>query len=284
MYQIIFFQFRLALLAITFCIVSANSVYPQNRKIDSLRQVLSTAKNEAKADIFYELAYEYIIVDVAVASQFAKDSYSVSMEMGDSLRMVKAGRLLSSAYRRSEKLDSAVWIAEKVLAIALRNNFRDELKILYNSLAIAYSFRAEYDNALDYHFRSLIARERDGNKSEISITLNNIGFVYFKLNNYEKALEYYERSLDLKNEIKDTYDLDRVLINIGLCNIHIRNFDAALESITDGLSACGGNCTDEIRVEGEFGLGVANYGLGRSRRRGLRRRTAHGRWDLAYRS
>ena len=260
-YQIIFF-FLIRLLAISaLSFLSTGIAIGQEQRIDSLLRVLHLSKNGQKADVFYELAYEYIVVDVDEARKYSRASLETARQIGDSLKMVKAGRLLTSAYRRLEMLDSAVLAAENALSIALRNDYREETKILFNSLALAYSFKAEYDRALDYHFRSLVARERDGDKKEISITLNNIGFVYFKLKNYEKALEYYQRALELKKEAEDTWDLDRVLINIGLCNIHLKHFGDALRSINEGFSACGTNCSDEIKIEGEFGLGVANYGL-----------------------
>jgi signal transduction histidine kinase len=237
----------------------------QTHQIDSLLKLLPHVSKAAdKADVYYELAYEYIILDVELALKYSKLSYFESGKVGDSLRMVKAGRLLTSAYRRLDKIDSSIITARNVLNISIRNNYPGEIKILFNSLAMAYSLKAEYDRALDYHFKSLVLREEDGNKSEISITLNNIGFVYFKLKNYEKAIDYFNRSLELKKEINDTWDLDRVYLNIGLCNIQLMNFNEALESIKKGLAICGSNCSDEVLMEGVYALGVANYGLDRN--------------------
>ena len=73
-----------------------------------------------------------------------------------------------------------------------------------NGLALDYTYIAEYDKALEYHFRISCVREEEGNKAEISITLNNIGLVYFKLHNYESALKYYEKCLAIKGEVQDT--------------------------------------------------------------------------------
>ena len=74
----------------------------------------------------------------------------------------------------------------------------DEYKKILNGLAVAYTFKAEYDKALEYNFQSLVVREAEGDKAEISITLNNIGLVYFKLHNYEGALKYYNQMFKLK--------------------------------------------------------------------------------------
>jgi signal transduction histidine kinase len=260
-YQFSLVFFTRYTLALAFSLFLIAPIQGQDRKVDSLLQQLPKSGNSQRADVLYELAYEYIVIDVSEALKYSLESYTTARGVGDSLRMVKAGRLITSAYRRMEKLDSAIYFAEIALDIAIRNRYTEEMKILYNSVAIAYAIRAEYDKALEYHFKSLVVREKDGNKSEISITLNNIGFVYFKLKNYEKALEYFEKSIALKDEVGDTYDMDAALINVGLCNIHLKKFNEALVSISKGLSICALNCSDEIKIEGEFGLGVAYFGL-----------------------
>lgn len=236
--------------------------FSQEHKIDSLKKLInSTADRTAKADLLYQLSYEYIVIDLDEALRNALSSQGLAYEIGDSLRIVKASLVISSAFRRLEQIDNAIIEAKRGLEISTRNNFLTERKILLNSLAIAHSLKAEYDQALGYHFQSLIMREESGTKAEVSITLNNIGFVYFKLKNYEKALEYYLKSLELKLSEKDLHDLDKLYINIGLCNIHLKNFEVALESIEKGFKTCSPNCTEEILIEGDFGKGVAYFNL-----------------------
>lgn len=247
------FQILLILVSVT--------AYSQNARIDSLIKLNASASGVDKADVLYELAYEFIDVDNIQAVEFSTESRLYSARIGDSLRIVRACRLQSSAYRRLEILDSAISTAKFGLDIAVRNGFRDEVKILLNSVAITHSLKAEYDVALAYHFESLIIREEIGTQSEVSVTLNNIGFIYFKLKNYQKALEYFERALNIKREIKDVYGLDRLLINLGVCNIHLKDFARALNSIKEGLKVCEENCGSDILIEGESGLGVAYYYL-----------------------
>ena len=96
-------------------------------------------------------------------------------------------------------------------------------------MAVGYTYKAEYDKALDHHFQSLVLREKEGNKAEISITLNNIGLVYFKLHNYEGALKYYNQCLAMKQEVKDSVDLHVLYLNLGLCYLHLKKFEEAKE-------------------------------------------------------
>ncbi len=246
---------QLMLFSCTFC-------YAQNDVIDSLRTLLNNKTGNDRFDALYELSFNLILKDDnGSALKYADDAYKLAEMSGDSLRMVKGVLVKGSALRRLERIDESIDIYKLGIRVSNQNGYKNELKILLNSIAIAYSLKADYDNALEYHFQSLIVRERIGNKSEISITLNNIGFVYFKLRNYEKAREYFSRALSLRKEASDTYDLDRLLINLGMTNVHLGNFDDALNYINEGLKTCGESCSDDVIVEGKFGLGVSYYGL-----------------------
>jgi signal transduction histidine kinase len=238
----------------------------QNKTLDSLNLLLPNSKGTERVDLLYEISYNLILVagnDRAL--ELADESLNLAAEAGDSLRMVKAILVKGSALRRLERLNEAIQVSTFGLKIAKRNGYKSEVKILLNSIGLAHTFNANYGNALDYLFESLVVREAEGNKQEISIALNNIGFVYFKIKDYEKAIEYYTRSLKLKREVNDNYDLDRLLINIGLCYNQIKGdqskFVKAQKYIQEALEVCGSGCSEPIRIEANFGLGVSYFQL-----------------------
>ena len=261
MYQI-FYRSPKLLLLVTFLWV-LNTSYAQS--IDSLKEVLKGKSGKDKFDVLFSLSRASTAVSWDEAFAYANQANELAYEIGDTLRIVKSCRLKAQILRRLDRLDDAIRSFETAYAIAKRYQrdpaYLTEIKYILNGLGLAHTFIANYDKALDFHFQSLVIREKEGDKAEISVTLNNIGLVYFKLRNYEKAKEYFSRSLDLKNEVKDTYDLDRLLINLGMANIHLKNFDEAMDYINRGLKTCDKNCNDDVVVEGEFGLGVANFGL-----------------------
>jgi signal transduction histidine kinase len=231
-------------------------------KVDSLENALSSASGVKKIDVLYQITYELIDVDNNKALEFANEGYTLAMASGDSLRIVQISRLLGSTLRRLERLDDAIDVSVKALRISRRNKFHSEVKILLNAIAIAYSLKADYDKALEFHYQSLIIREEEGDKLEISIALNNIGFVYFKLRNYETALNYWNRALKLRREAKSNNQMESLLINLGTCHIHLKHYDQAQQYLREGLAMCGENCSDQIVTEGQFSLGVSFYSIG----------------------
>lgn len=244
-------------LVLLILIFSKNAI-GQNRTIDSLL-VLYNNPDKKQFDVVFELARQNILLNQnTIALEYSYEALKIA---DDSLEIVKANRINGAALRRLERVQEASVVATKALKIAQRHNYKDEIKYLLNSLALIHTNLADYDKALDYNFQSLVVREAEGDKSEISIANMNIGVVYFKLRNYDKALEYFKRSLELKNEINDNYDRDRVLINIGISYTHLKKFKDALENIDKGFRECGGNCNQDIKIEGEFGRGVAHFYL-----------------------
>lgn len=264
MYQI-FYRSLKPILLLTI-LLSYCGLFAQSKSIDSLKSLLTTKSGVEKFDVVFELSRAYAATgnwDEAFTN--INQANSLAYELGDSLRIVRSYRVKAQVLRRMDRLDESIQVFELALPIAVRNQRKDgflvELINILNGVAIAHTFSANYDKALEFHFQSLVIKERQGDKAEISITLNNIGLVYFKLKNYEKAREYFNQSLKLKQEVKDTYDLDRLLINLGLSHVHLKNFKEALDFINQGLSLCMDKCSDETIIAGEFGLGVANYGL-----------------------
>lgn len=261
MYQIFYRSLKLILL--TALLWSNQGSFGQS--IDSLKALLDGKSGTDKFDILFSLSIEYTSTSWYEAFEYSNQANELAYQLGDSFRIVKSCRLKAQILRRLDKLDESIKAFETALSIAERNQDRDrfltEIKYVLNGLAITHTFLANYDKALEFHFRSLVLREREDDKFEISVTLNNIGLVYFKLRNYERAKEYFDRSLILRIESKDNYDLDRLYINLGMTSIHLKNFDVALDYISQGLKTCENNCSNDVILEGEFGLGVANFGL-----------------------
>ena len=256
MYQI---NYKLGFLLLAIFISTGICAQTTTSSIDSLKSILKEKSGHGRYEILYQLAYDLFDVDNREASVYARQAYDLAYDVGDSLKIVTSGRLAGQIYRRIEQLETSIDVLKEVLPIAKRNSYEDEEKKILNALALTHTLRAEYDEALKYNFQSLVIREKGGKKDEVSVALNNIGLVYFKLKNYERAVEYYERCLKIKNEINYTYDMDRLLINLGLCYNQLKNYKEARKFITNAFSFCDSTCSEAIRIEGNFGLGVSYF-------------------------
>jgi len=246
-------------LVLMLVLVSLVSLAQNDRKIDSLRSRLATRNGLDRFDVLYELVFEYLEKeDFQQSLASIEEAKELAFHFGDSLRIVKTGRVKGQILQRLDRQGEAIIEFQKVLRVSMRGNFVNEYTNILNALAIAYSYQANYDKALQFHFECLQLREKGSNLEDISATLNNIGFVYYKLNNYEKALEYYKRILDQSYDVSFKHTL---FINIGLCYNELHDFSTARKFIDDGLRLCAPICSEVTKLQGKFALGVSLFYL-----------------------
>ena len=140
-YQKLFF--RVTFLSLLALLAVINSPAQDQAKVDSLRKLLGKGSKTDQFDSMYGLGYELFDKDNVQAIGYVKDAYKLAREIGDSLRIVKSGTTYGQLMRRFDKLEEAIEITEEMLAIAKRHKFAKETGLLLNSMAIAYTFRAE---------------------------------------------------------------------------------------------------------------------------------------------
>jgi signal transduction histidine kinase len=236
--------------------------FAQDHQIDSLKHLLSEVQGKPRFEVLYELARLNANRDYEVALSYATQASEIALSLGDSSGIVKSGRAKGQMFVQMNNYEAAIQEFKPMLGIARRNRFNDQLKFLLNGLALAYTYQANYDKALEYHFQSLVTREAEGNKSEISIAYNNIGLVYYKLRDFEQALDYFLKSLAIKREANDFYDIEGCLGNIGLCYNALSENQKAIKYLNEALTYCEDNCNPDKLAEIYFTLGSSNLGIG----------------------
>lgn len=263
MYDINFYKIKRVCLLLVFILSVLLNAHSQTaKKIDSLKFEIEKRSGIARYDPMINLIrLQAKTNQIEKALELAISANQLALEQGDSFRIVNSLRIIGQLHTRNDKPSEAQEILQKALSIAKRHKMRTEFSTILNSLAIAYTIQAKYDKALEIHFQALKMREEDNDHEEISRSLNNIGLVYFKLKNYEKALEFYERALRLKKEGRDSNFLDHLLVNIGLCYNQQKNFSKAHEYFSLAFKECANNCSDQLKLDGQFGLGVSYFGL-----------------------
>jgi tetratricopeptide (TPR) repeat protein len=192
---------------------------------------------------------------------YVNQASELSESLGDSLMIVKSGRLKSLLYRRFDKIDSSMVIAGKILPISERHGFDVETRKILNGMALVYSSKALYDKALTSFFRILELSGPEENTREIAAVFNNIGLVYFKLDELDKALYYFNRSMAVKEKIKDMFDYETTLMNIGLCYAYKKQYTLAQEFTDKVFKWCDGTCSSDFIGKATFNRGLIAYGL-----------------------
>jgi len=223
-------QFRIILIFNLIFLVF-NSVYSQDMvKIDSLRQVIVSAKHDTiKIQALLKIGklYEDIIPDTSLSNY--NKALKLSQKNKNQEYIAVCFNHLGIVYNNKSNNDKAIEYYTKALNI--NKQLGDKLGIARNylNIGVIYLRQDNYNKALESYFKSLKIVEELGNKYGIAINFGNIGIVYFKQNNNDKALEYYLKALNICEEIDDKYGIARHLVNIGNVNLAKNNTDEALE-------------------------------------------------------
>lgn len=247
------------ILAVLCLVFGANSARGQN--IDSLKALLAHAKGGERVDVLYELSSRLSKKDPAMSLEYGREAYRLVHQLCDSAGLVRTGQITAKALRVQGKMDSAIRIYEIILPISEKLELDyDRIQIL-NSYALALTFSAQYDKALNYYFQSLNIRSVYNDTLSIITTLHNTGLVYYKLEDYHRALYYFTTCFELKTKAKDSFDMDILMINMGLCYAYLNDFQKATDHICLGLEACGTSCPPAREMEAAFAFGVKSFGL-----------------------
>lgn len=228
---------------------------------NSINNITKIPEEIESSSLLYEFAFAYTDVDTLLLLAQCDSSIAIVNKFGDSTLLIDGYRKKAWIFRHIQKFQKSVDLLDKAISIATRTKGK-ALKMLYNEQGLNYYFLGNYSKALENHLKCLMLCELYGDKSEISTSFYNVGLVNYKLRNYEKALEYFHSSLSLKHASKDSFERNLLLITTGFCYAGLKNFPAALKVISEGLTACGKNCNEEVQLVGNFGLGMILFNQG----------------------
>jgi two-component system sensor histidine kinase UhpB len=226
------------LILICFCCYSG-LCHGQNSKVDSLLQLLKTAKEDtAKVNTLNALADElqYSIPDTSIllSTQALKRAEKIKWQLG----IGKSHRNLGSWYRCKGDYVLSLEHYSKALEICdqlEKSGIKPKSQILnlksktIGNMGNVYLEQGDYPKALDYYFKALGMAENLGDKKSQSINLGNIGIVYSDQSDYPKAIDYYFRALKMSEELGDKIGVETNLGNIGICYMEQGNYPKALD-------------------------------------------------------
>ncbi len=205
----------------------SNGLAQNNPTIDSLKQVLKTAKHDTTRMAVYIAWGEEIYLnnpDSAVLlwqkSQVVAEKLLITKPNIALLKTVK--KYLAVAinntgwvYYIQGDIPKALKHYGKSLQLEKEIGNKEGIANSLNNIGLVYKNQGDIPNALEYYGKSLQLKEEIGDKQGIATSLNNMGGIYYEQGDIPNALEYYGKSLLLKEEIEDKQGTAYLLSNIG---------------------------------------------------------------------
>lgn len=136
---------------------------------------------------------------------------------------------LSAAFEKNDQSDSAIYLANKALAISLKLKYQLGISEAYSNLGNISRHKANYPDALNYYYKGLATDEVIDNKTGALLKLGNIGVIYFNQNENSKALEYYDRAQKVAEKMNDRKAIAHILANKADVYSNLQKIDTALK-------------------------------------------------------
>jgi serine phosphatase RsbU (regulator of sigma subunit)/Tfp pilus assembly protein PilF len=212
----------------------------QNHQIDSLKEVISTAKHdttkinalEAWDNIIYisnpnlDLELNKQIQDICennLTKQLTKKEIH-KFKKGIAFSLNNIGSIFSDQGDYTKALDYYT----KSLKIHKELENKKGVSAILGNIGSIYKNQGDYAKAIDYYTKSLKIAKEIENKKVIASSFNNIGLIYWKKGNLLEGLNYFNNSLKIQEEIGNKSAISTCLINIGNIYVDQNNYQEAL--------------------------------------------------------
>ena len=215
-----------------FFLLGAGLAY--SASVDSLENMLKSAKGDLKVKTLNELFRAHMSSDPVKAIGYSREALALATEIGDRKGMAASYNNLGIAYRSQGALDKALeyYLVSLHIYEALAN--KEGLATTKNNIGTIYSLKKDFGQAMKYFEESNAAFTELGDQQKIIGSMNNLGNLHSDLQLYEQALKFYSGAYQLSE--KSGRSFSDPLNNIG--NLYFRqgNYQRAVEYYTRALA------------------------------------------------
>ena len=204
--------------------------FAQNKKIDSLQQVLKTAKDDTnKVNVLLTLSDRFLTTNLTEAINYGKLALLAAQKSGSKKHIAYAEEILGNAYNALPDYANALDYYQKALKTATEISFQREIWINLIYINHVYASLKDYANALDYCQQALKMSREIGDKWIEARSLSNVGRVYFDLLNYPKAIDYFKQAVQLSSQLGKKVVEGNNLNFIGDVYEKVQDYNKALD-------------------------------------------------------
>jgi tetratricopeptide (TPR) repeat protein len=213
------------------------SLHSQNRALDSLFNVLKTAKEDTnKVNLLHALGSALNQVgDYTKASEFSNQSLKLAQQLNYKVGIANSLLDLGNISQNNNDYGAALKYFDNSLAIYTEKGDKEGIGSAFNGIGTVYWSKGEYPNALGYFSKGLEIFKKIGNKRRMIAAYSNIGAVYHIFGKYPEALKFQLIALKLVEELEDKSQLIKSYNNIALIYISMQNYPLAVNYFSKGL-------------------------------------------------
>ena len=219
--------------AFVMLLITTNS-FSQDNRIDSLKKLLATPKNDTvTAARFIELALVTILDDSSLS--YLNRAYDLSRKLswkrGQARSLIYRGFLFGVTGNEVRGLTDLL----EALPISEALNDSSLLGRCLNVLGLLYLTTEDYQRSLHYLTRAHSVAKALGDNRTIFSAATNMGDLYARMENADSALFYNNVCYQIANMSKDEGQLAWSFKGLGTTHYLLKNYDLAFTYLYKGL-------------------------------------------------
>lgn len=222
-------------MAAAFLLLVPPFAFPQQNVIDSLENLLQTAKDTNRVNILIRLSGQYYRKSPQKSIEISVEALELAKKIDFKRGTAKSHNMLGVGYSSLGNYSMGLENYLEALRIFEELGENISVGITSNNIGIIYKNLGNYSEAINFYLKSLSISEKTENQQGIIIALNNIGNIYYDWQKYDFALEYFRRTLALLENTGDKNRIAVLLNNIGEVYYNKEVYDTALTYFSRSL-------------------------------------------------
>jgi two-component system, NtrC family, sensor kinase len=222
---------------ILFLLLCAWPCSAQNKKIDSLKKVLQSEKEDTnKVNTLIELGRALRQDNDCINALKILD-----LALGMSVKMnLKTGKgdiyhQKGLAYQNLKNFPEAMKNYTAALEIRLVGNDKSRVAITFERISDLNYLSDNYPEGLKNAFSGLKYMEESGEKNNMSHAYGRVAFMYYSENNLPEAMKYYILTCKTGKEIGDIFNTADAVCKMGDIYFKQNNYDSALKNYAEAI-------------------------------------------------
>ncbi|MGI8952563.1 MAG: tetratricopeptide repeat-containing sensor histidine kinase [Chitinophagaceae bacterium] len=205
-------------------------LYAQNKKIDSINNLIANAKTDtARINLLNEKARVYtennLDSAINISSTAIEKAKQIQYQKGEANAYNMLGIALT--YKGSFALAAANYKAAEQIYRQTADS--EGLNKLYRGYGMYYGMQSKYDSSIIFFKKNIEFDERNNKQKDLSSAYQNVAVSYTMLSNYQQALFYQSKALKLAENMNDTSALAYVNLNMAISYSNVSDYERCEE-------------------------------------------------------
>ena len=209
----------------------------QTPRIDSLKQVLKTAKEDTnKVNSLFRLGRDLFMMgkfDTAVVLE--KQADDLAQKLSYTKGVASSNKITGNIYGTLGNYPKALEHYYKAINAYKEMGNQKGIASIYNNIGLVFERQGNYVEALKMLLSSLKTAEEMGDNSEMGASHYNIGNVYYNQHKYDDALHHYSAALKMMKEVGNKRNIATCYIGLGNVYTSVNNYSEALKQFNYAL-------------------------------------------------